>query len=231
MEKKKGKLIAIEGIDGSGKSTITSMLCDILRTKGFVVKKFVNSSGGTSNYWQTILSIKRELKGTALETPAEIEQAFHTMEFLEYCRYSLPQKLQECDFVFADRYALGKMLISELITQKQDSWSSKLLEQQLNSGSIPQPDMTFYLQTDPNEAFRRIIKRGQSLEDKEHPEMLKKAVFLFNKLLHKNANIFAIPTNQGPMATCEEIIRHIKPQRIQKKNLVITLDNNSKERS
>ena len=89
------------------------MLCDMLREKGFTAEKFINASGGTSNYWQTILSIKKELKGTPLETPSEIEQAFHTMEFLEYCPYSLPQKLQECDFVFADRYALGKMLSSE----------------------------------------------------------------------------------------------------------------------
>ena len=64
------------------------------------------------------------------------------------------------------------------------------------------------------------------------PEMLKKAVVLFNKLLYRNRDIVSVPTNLGPKLVCEEIIKHIAPQCGQKRDFNMVIDNNkSKERS
>ena len=96
---KKGLLIAIEGIDGSGKSTQAIRLCEYFREQGFNVSHFREPTDGP--YGQKIR--KLALHGRHALTPAEELELF-IKDRIEDCRFNLQPALDRKELVFIDRY-------------------------------------------------------------------------------------------------------------------------------
>jgi len=178
--KKKGMLIALEGLDGAGKTTLSSLCVEELIKMGYNAEKFRNSSGYTA-YWQSVMEAKRYMSQLHQPIPGEIDQSLHAFEFLTYVRCTLPILLEENDYVFCDRYVLGKMVLADMDTRKVNSWTKEMLKEMFKNGTVPKPDLNIYLHLSPEKARERILKRGESLELKEEMYMLKEAYSIFNK--------------------------------------------------
>lgn len=179
---KKGYLIALEGLDGSGKTTLSKLCMEELRKMGYKVEKFRNSSEYTG-YWQTVVETKSNIEKTN-PIPMDIDQSLHAFEFLTYVKCVLPKLLEENDFIFSDRYVLGKMILIDINTKKSDSWPKQMLKEMFRIGAIPKPDLSLYLHVSPETARERIIRRGEPLQVQEEKYNLQKALELFN--IHKD---------------------------------------------
>ena len=178
----KGILIALEGIDGAGKTTTVSNVVNTLIRRGYTAAKFTNSSGYTP-YWQTVMEAKGRMARRGNDIPPDIDQSLHAFEFLTYCKTALPELLYKHQFVLSDRYALGKQVLSELDTGRKNSWTEMMLQDALESGTIPKPDLSIYLAIDPQSARNRIEARGGSIEKKESLELLTVANSIFKRRL------------------------------------------------
>lgn len=180
-------LVSFEGIDGSGKSTLSSACTDALRNMGHRASRFINSSPLTG-YWQTVVTGKKLMKEAGNSIPPAIDQSLHTLEFLAYCRCELPALMSKNDFVISDRYTLGKRILTELDTGTAHNWPGQLIDEMEGKGEIPSADICFLLKIPPIMARKRIESRGGPIEDKESIEMLTRAALLLEQREHE-ANV------------------------------------------
>ncbi|MCT4574769.1 MAG: hypothetical protein N4A43_00755, partial [Alphaproteobacteria bacterium] len=197
------------GLDGAGKTTCINSCITKMNKKGLKVEKFISHSGGASEYWQTILEYKKRMKNTVNAIPVEIDQTFHSFEFLQYCKNELPERLKEVDFLFADRYILSRNVLCELETDKNDSFPANLVNSMVDENIIPSPDIIFYLKINPLIARKRIELRGGNIEDKESLEMLKKANDIFDKRVSNRPEIKIINADQSGSKISDEILSYL----------------------
>jgi dTMP kinase len=153
MEKTLPKFIVIEGIDGSGKSTLCKNLSKKLNEIGQKTLDFFEPTKGVHGqklrkYLRKEISLQRE---EVLEL------------FLEDRAHSVSENIlknQKLGYhIILDRYffSMAAYQGDEITT------SQKILEMNL-SRNFPQPDLLFYLQIEPELAFKRIQDRNQNTE-------------------------------------------------------------------
>lgn len=143
--KLKGKLIVIEGPDGSGRSTQIELLRTTLESKGHSVvttglKRSDLIGGG-------ILEAKKNLpmgqKTLAL---------FYAADFADRMEHLIIPSLEAGSVVIADRYIFTLMARS-IVRRISRKWSKDLL------GFAIKPDIVFYLDVSPLELYYRIFQK------------------------------------------------------------------------
>lgn len=95
----KGVLIAIEGVDGAGKTTQTKRLCDHFKRYGLEVATFKEPTNG--KYGQKIRNLA--IHGRDKITP-EKELELFIKDRIENCQRNLKPALEQKKLVFVDRY-------------------------------------------------------------------------------------------------------------------------------
>lgn len=168
-------VITIEGLDGSGKTTLINNCIDKLSDEGYKVKYFQTSSG-FNVFWKTVNTYCKNGFITN-----DINQIFHNISFLTYLKTIFTDDLMNYDYVLTDWYIYGKMVLSELYSNDIDSVSKRILEEELKHNKIILPDYSFYIDLSPEIAFDRIAKRKNIPETKESLKMLMNAYILWEK--------------------------------------------------
>lgn len=128
------------------------------------------------------MGIKHSLEKEGNPIDPVADQTLHVMEFMTYVMHRLPRLLAENDYVLADRYVLGKVVLAQMDTQIKNSEPERILKHCLEKGLIPAPMLTIFLDLDPTLAYNRILDRGQSLERKESLCFLRKARLSFEEI-------------------------------------------------
>ncbi len=141
--KKKGLLVAVEGIDGVGKTTVSKKLTSLLKEIGFktyytfepsdgfygkIVRRLI-SRGGYSWKWEIALLLA-------------LDRAWHVKEII------LPL-LNDGYIIVCDRY-----LHSQLAYQVAEGLDRYVIEK-LNS-EFPKPDLVLFLDADPGRTLLRL---------------------------------------------------------------------------
>ena len=178
------KIITVEGIDGSGKTTLVESCVSKFSNLGYKVKQFQTSSDRNMN------------------------QMFHNVAFLTYLKTLFIDELNNNDFVIGDWYIYGKMLLSELYTNDPNCTSKKLIANELTMSKIFLPDFSFYLDISPEEALKRIKKRKGIPEEKESLEMLRAASKLWKRYLSEY-NIQILNGNFSTQELTDDIISRV----------------------
>lgn len=200
-----GILIAIEGLDGAGKSTLAKNINTFFTNRGMKITTLRAFSGNTA-YHDILIKTKELMNDSGCPLPREIDQTLYTMEFLTYAAHVLPELLNENDIVIADRYLTGRIALSRWDTCKTDSIPEQMLKHHINNGYIRKPDAIFYLNLTVEEALIRIYTRElalqniktiseldlSKLEEKEKPENLFIVKNELDKLLLNNKEIDGI---------------------------------------
>ncbi len=141
-----GFLIAVEGIDGSGKTTVAHYLKEILEEFGF--ESEILKEPGDSIYGKTIKSSEKRF-------PPEKELELFILDRMENVRKNILPRINRCVTVILDRYyystiayqgALG--IDIEMIRMKNEEFA-------------PKPDLTIIIDVSPETALKRIRKRGK----------------------------------------------------------------------
>jgi len=158
-----GKLIIIEGMDGSGTTTQTKMLANYLSALGLKV---------SSSAEPTDSPIGQEIRKW-LKEPIEKEPHLLTMlalcfaaDRMHHVNFCLAPALKTHDFVLVDRYVMSSMVYQGLHLP-----ASFVAE--INKFAL-KPDLTLLLDVSPRIAYERIIIRQGPKDFYESEPMLNK---------------------------------------------------------
>ena len=138
-----GKLIAVEGIDGSGKSTQLHLLEQWLRSQNLkVFKTEWNSS-------ETVKEITSRGKKKGLLTPTTFS-LLHATDFADRYERNISPLLEAGYFVLSDRYVYTAFA-RDIVRGCHPSWVRKVYD------FAAKPDITFYFRVPVEVAVSRIL--------------------------------------------------------------------------
>ncbi len=153
---KRGVLIAIEGIDGAGKSTQAEILKGRLEKRGFEV---VLLKEPTSSKWgKKIKEISKNTK--SIDPKKELELFIKDRKF--NVRKNIIPALKNKKIVIVDRY-----YISTIAYQGARGIDKKVIRE-INEKFAPKPDIIFILDIDPEESLQRIKREREVLFEEEN---------------------------------------------------------------
>jgi dTMP kinase len=165
-----GSLIVIDGLDGSGKATQTSLLYEELWGKGRDVKKI-----SFPNYDDPSSALIKMYLGGELAENADGVNAFAASSFYAVDRYASFKRFWENDYrregsiILADRY-VSSNAIHQMVKLPRDQWDSFLTwldDYEFEKLGLPRPDLVLYLDMDPDTSKRLLARRYDGDENKK----------------------------------------------------------------
>jgi len=185
MMQQKGKLIVIEGVDGSGKQTQTEKLYTRLDQEG----QSVMMISYPRYHKDSSAMIRHYLAGDFGKEPSSVD-AYIASTFYAADRYASYKEDYE-DFynqggiVLADRYTTANMVhqAGKIDDPKErEQFLEWLYNYEFNLLALPKPDLVFFLNIPPQESAKLMEYRankitGEAKKDihESHPEYLKQA--------------------------------------------------------
>lgn len=170
-EKRSGCLIALEGIDGTGKSTQIAMLADLLRQEGLDVVATREPTDGA--YGQQIRRLYQDRESVSRQDELAL---------------FLADRREHVDQVIAPALALGKVVITDryyfstAAYQGVVGFDPETIICQ-NELFAPVPDLVILIELTPAQAVMRIQQyRQESLNHFEQEESLRQVAEVFNSL-------------------------------------------------
>lgn len=167
-ERKKGILIAMEGIDGTGKSTQLRLLADYLCARGCPVVQTREPTDGP--YGREIRKLYVNRDRYTLEEELEL----FIQDRKQHVREVVAPALAEGKIVLTDRYYFSTAAY-------QGAAGMDPVEVFNKNNFAPRPDLVILLTMSPEVSLRRIQDlRGEELNDFEQEEQLRKVAELFD---------------------------------------------------
>lgn len=164
-----GKLIVIEGLDGSGKATQSNLVYEALVSQGKPVRK-VSFPAYES---QSSALVKMYLAGDFGKDPGDVN-AFAASTFFAVDRYASFKSqwgkfYEEGGIVIADRYTTSNAVhqCSKLPRDQWDPFLDWLFHFEFQLMGIPAPDAVIYLRVDPAVSQKLMTQRYQGDESKK----------------------------------------------------------------
>ena len=156
-----GKLIVIEGLDGSGKATQSNLLYEALLAEGKPVRK-VSFPDYESN---SSALVKMYLAGEFGKDPSAVN-AYAASTFFAVDRYASYKKdwgsfYEQGGIIIADRYTTSNAIhqCSKLPEAQWDSFLTWLFDFEFNKLGLPSPDAVIYLDMDVAVSQKLIEER------------------------------------------------------------------------
>lgn len=165
----KGKLIVIEGLDGSGKATQSQLLYEALIQQGRQVRK-VSFPAYESD---SSALVKMYLAGQFGKDPSDVNayaaSTFYAADRFASYKSDWGKFYEEGGIVIADRYTTSNAIhqCSKLPEEQWDSFLDWLFDFEYNLLGIPAPDTVIYLQVDPQVSQKLMSNRYQGDESKK----------------------------------------------------------------
>ena len=165
----KGKLIVIEGLDGSGKATQTAKLFDALNDKGLSIRKvsFPNYKSDSSAPLRMYLSGKFGSSPDSVN-PYAASSLFAVDRFAGY-KSDWGSFYDNGGTILADRYTTSNAIhqCSKLPEEKWEGFLEWLFSYEYELMGIPAPDCVIYLRVDPEVSQELLGKRYDDHEEKK----------------------------------------------------------------
>ena len=181
-----GKLIVIEGLDGSGKATQTALLKNALKQAGYPVKhiSFPDYNSPSSAL------VKMYLGGQLGSNPSDVN-AYAASSFYAVDRYASykqfwQQDYENGDIILADRYATSNAIyqLSKIDDDKKDEFLQWLEFYEYAQLQLPKPDVVIYLDMPIEISQKLMTKRYNGDESKKD---LHESNFIFLKECRNSA--------------------------------------------
>ena len=196
-----GKLIVLEGIDGSGKGTQIARLTDRLEASGHKVLVTREPSAGP------IGTLIRQ----ALADASQFDEATMALLFaadrLEHIR-EMKAHLAAGEIVLCDRYVL-----SSLAYNRQTLTLEWILALNQEADKRLHPDLTLYFDLSEQIALARIGARGSDRERYETQRQLYQVREMYRMLadVRLDDNVVTIDASQTPEAIAEDVWQAVQP--------------------
>ncbi len=180
-----GFLIAVEGIDGSGKTTIAHYLKEVLQEFGF--ESEILKEPGDSVFGKMIKTSKQRF-------PPEKELELFILDRMENVEKNILPRISRCVTVILDRYYYSTIAYQGALGMDTEMIRTK------NEEFAPKPDLTIIIDVSPETALKRIRKRGK-LTGFEDPNYLEKVRQIYKSL--KSDEIVFV-NGEGPIERVKE---------------------------
>ncbi len=200
---KGGFFITVEGIDGSGKSSVVNFLSSELTKLGFLVIKTKEPGGTTLGI--SLRNILQECSG-AIDPKAEF--LLFAADRAEHMKCLIKPNLENGAIIISDRgpdssrayQAYGKGL---------DGGMVNLINEWILGNS--QPNLVIYLKIDYNAAFERVKTRGQNLTSYEKlgPSFYNKVIKGFEEIFSMRKNVIQIDASQSEDKVKAELLERV----------------------
>ena len=203
--------ISFEGIEGSGKSTQIELIEELIRAKGYQVKKL--REPGTTELGEKIRNIFLE---KTTETVDPITEAFLLYASRKHLDQNfLRHNLNDGAIVIADRYA-DATLAYQSYGKGLDPNFVKLIH---DSSQLLSPDLTFYMDISAELSRERISDRERDRMESESIDFFKKVREGYLQIAHDNPErVVVLDANK----TIDELHESIK--KIISNKLNVSLD-------
>lgn len=163
-----GKLIVIDGLDGSGKETQTKELLARLQSKGYKIKKIEFPT-----YTKSSALLEMYLSGEFGDKPDSVN-AYAASTFFAVDRYaSFKQDWEknylEDELILADRYTTSNAIhqLAKLPKEERQPYLDWLWDFEFEKMKLPKPDLVFYLDLPVDTAISLLEKRYGGDESKK----------------------------------------------------------------
>lgn len=208
-----GRLITIEGLDGSGKTTIVERLRRHLAGEGVpvITTRLPTTQMRESRFFELLRGQGR----TDLVDPVAFELAYMA-DRIQHCRTVIEPALRSGTTVITDRYAfssIGTLLLRlpdlrrvVLRAILQDAWFADLCKY------LIQPDLSFVLRTDAQVGASRLRSRPDEADTGFEPREYAELQDLLLRLARAN-NLIPIDSGgaaDGALAACLSYVHKLQ---------------------
>ena len=145
-----GTLIALEGADGSGRSTQLAQLVDWLETSGHPTKQV-----GLKRSTLVSEELDQAQNGNVLSHTTL--SLFYATDFADQLENIILPSLKAGFIVLADRY-IYTLMARDMVRGMDEKWLKNLY------GIAPIPDAVFYLSVEPQELVQRNLAKTATLD-------------------------------------------------------------------
>jgi len=187
-----GFLIAIEGIDGVGKSTQAHFVQERLQERKLCV---IRTKEPTMGVWGQVL------RDSALTGRLSIEEEVEAFlkDRREHVETVINPALKDGHIVIVDRYYFSTMAYQGARGLDPDDLMRR------NELFAPEPDLLVLLDIDPRLGLERIKTRGDRANHFEKTDTLKKAREIFNSI--RKPYLYRLDATQEPETLRDLIVR------------------------
>ncbi len=162
-------LVVIEGLDGSGKATQTTRLCEVLERQGTPYRKV-----SFPDYDQPSSSlVKLYLNGAFGSRPEDVSP-YAASSFYAVDRFASYRRFWQKDYkkgklIVADRYVTSNLVyqLTKLPRNQWESFTRWLEDYEYEKLGLPRPDLTIYLDMPPEISQRLLEVRYQGNSQKK----------------------------------------------------------------
>lgn len=154
-----GWLVALEGVDGSGKSTQAHLLAQALEERGFQVALTQEPSSGPPGQ-----RLRRYLAGSTRHLSPAVELALFVADRREHVDRVIKPALAAGRVVITDRYYYSSVAYQGALGLDP----ARILA--LNETFAPRPDLVFILTLPPALAVARLGRQRQVTENRDYLE-------------------------------------------------------------
>jgi dTMP kinase len=145
-----GKLIVVEGADGSGRSTQIAQLVDWLETHGHPTAQV-----GLKRSTLVSSELEKAQEGNVLSRTTLA--LFYATDFADQLENIILPALKAGFIVLADRY-IYTLMARDMVRGMDEKWLKNLY------GIAPEPDAVFYLSVEPEELVQRNLSKTATLD-------------------------------------------------------------------
>lgn len=215
---KKGTLIVLDGIDGSGKTTQINLLSGYLKKKGVDFEVISFPRYGNNQYTD---QIERYLKGKESFDPYIIAKAYASDRLL--AKSLIEQWLKKGKLVIANRYAAASKahLGANMPEAERKAFFEWLDNLEYKENGIPRGDLTILLDVNPKVGQKNAVKKHKADIHEHDLKHLQEAAKIYLELSKSEPNWIVIDCMQdGQMRSPEDI--HHEIVKILKEKLDLT---------
>ena len=164
-----GKLIVIEGLDGSGKTTQTQLLFNELTSQGRNVRILSFPRYDTTSGQLIKDYLSGALGSDALSTnPYAVSDLFAIDRYISYVKEWKDFYEEQSSVVITTRYTTANAIhqLAKLPREEWEGFLSWLYDLEYRKFAIPQPDMVLFLEMKPEISYELIRKRSEASGEK-----------------------------------------------------------------
>ncbi len=216
MDKKQGKLIVIDGIDGSGKTTQVELLKKYLSEKNIDFEIISFPQYGKNEYAQKITDYLEGKFGHISEVdPKDMAKAYADDRLT--AKDLINSWLNDGKLVIANRYVSSSKahLGANIDDEKREEFMGWIDQLEYETNGMPKPDLTILLKVDPKVGQKNALKNHQVDIHEKSIEHEEKAAQIYFELSQAEENwmvVDCMENNQmkSPEKIHQEIIDFLK---------------------
>lgn len=212
-----GKLIVIEGLDGSGKATQTKNLFDYLTSNGEQVVKVTFPDYDSPASALVKMYLNSEFGDDPNAVNAYSASAFYAVDRVASYIKNWKEDYLSGKTILCDRYATSNIIyqMSKVPQEEKDSFIDWQYDFEYNKLGLPAPTQVIYLDVEPEVSQKLMLKRYNGDESKKdlHEKNVdflltcrENALYAAKKLGWKVISC----TKDGEMKSIEDIFEEIK---------------------